>query len=224
MGVENPLSLAKAQALFAAIAGVVGDFSARIFKNNNPGFYTRDLQDMDLDPASTGDLRMGNVSDFPHMFAENTNKFVTLTRGLFLPLQNPVFECTYIVDRTGTSSYLFGFGDKDFNDVIAFYWDTGVGHSNWHVTWNAFADDVELSAANSTDGNNHVPNTAALEKLRIEVTSATSIKFYIDDVLVYTATTNINTDSIPVFLGNLNYSIGRLRTTVTETEGSQDPF
>lgn len=223
MGVANPLSLARARALFASITGVIGDFSARIIKADQPGFFRRDH--IGFNVFESGGVISVEEDDGPSISKNGINKFITLYDGLFLPAQNPIFEADIKVEGVSDVSYEVGFGDKDYNDIIAFYYDTNAyGISNWHVIWNAWVDDIELTAANSADGNDHPPNTLDFEKLRIEVVSATSIKFYIDDVLVYTATNNINTSPLPAQINIFGYNIQRLSLFFRHVLARQNAF
>lgn len=222
MSVENPLSLAKAQTLFAAIAGVVGDFSARIFKADQPGFFRRDHIGFQIF-KTTGSININDTS--PFISASGVDNFITLFDGLFLPAQNPVFEADIKPNTVTDVSFEVGFGDENYNDIIAFYFDTfSYATPNWHVIWNAWGNDVELTAANSADGNAHPPNTSAFQKLRIEVDSGTSIKFYIDDVLVYTATTNINVLPLPAQINIYVFAVGVKRLFFRHVLARQNAF
>ena len=222
MSVRNPLSLARAQALFAAIAGVVGDFSARIFKADQPGFFRRDH--IGFENFNNGGI-VSVDSNGPKLQANGVNKYITLYDGLFHPSQNPIFEAVVKASTVTDVSYEVGFGDKDYNDIAAFYFDTGsYAGPNWHVIWDAWGVDNELTAGNSLDGQAHPPNTSAFEKLRVEIVSGTSIMFYIDDVLVFSSTRDIPSSPLPAQVNIFTYALGFKTLSFREVLARQNAF
>jgi hypothetical protein len=103
---------------------------------------------------------------------------------------------------------MFGFiGNNSFNTTngVYFLYDEGgviTGNPSGSANWKC----VTISASTRTFTTTSVAVTAsAWVKLRIEINAAaTSVGFYINDVLVATHTTNIPTSSAPICIYNLH--------------------
>jgi hypothetical protein len=103
---------------------------------------------------------------------------------------------------------MFGFiGNNNFNTTngVYFLYDEGgviTGNPSGSANWKC----VTISASTRTFTTTSVAVTAsAWVKLRIEINAAaTSVGFYINDVLVATHTTNIPTSSAPICIYNLH--------------------